>query len=60
MNSERSVPPKPARPEGGGRTGGRAGWVVVAAMSDPPFVAVLPLPGEVLPGEVLRGELRVG
>ena len=52
VNSERSVPPKPARPEGGGRTGGRAGWVVVAAMSDPPFVAVLALCGELRGGRL--------
>src|SRR5580704_18160600 len=55
VNSERSVPPKPARPDGGGRTGGRAGWVVVAAMSDLPFVAVLPMRGL-----ALRSELRGG
>src|SRR6202035_5876713 len=44
VNSERSVPPNPARPDGGGRTG--ACLVVTAAMSDSPFAAVLPLRDE--------------
>src|ERR1700735_335589 len=47
VNPERSVPPKPARPEGGGRTGGR-GCFVGTALSDPPLVAVVPHSGELL------------
>src|SRR5690242_17073091 len=38
VNSERSVPPSPARPDGGGRTAPDA-CLVIAAMSGPPFAA---------------------
>ena len=40
VNSERSVPLRPARPDAGGRTGAPGAFVIVA-MSGPPFGAEL-------------------
>src|SRR5690242_13334426 len=41
VNSERSVPPSPARPDGGGRTAAPEACLVIAAMSGPPFATEL-------------------
>src|SRR5512142_1096213 len=41
VNSERSVPPSPARPDGGGSTGAPGACLVIAAMSGPPFATEL-------------------
>src|SRR5581483_238117 len=48
VNSERSVPPSPARPDGGGSTGAPGACLVIAAMSGPPFATELLVRGQLL------------
>src|SRR5689334_5819134 len=50
VNSERSVPPSPARPDGGGSTGAPDACLVIAAMSGPPFATELVVRRQLLLG----------